>query len=121
MMAYVAGRITSIPAETIRKGLMHYKPLGFRQNVYREKGYTIYADCYNASAKSIRSALEVLSRQPRRDGARKIAILGDIAEIDGFQEDTYRDVAESVSASDADVLITYGTDTKMVHDSLSRV
>ena len=120
MMAYVAGRITSIPAETIRKGLMHYKPLGFRQNVYREKGYTIYADCYNASAKSIRSALEVLSRHPRRDGARKVAILGDIAEIDGFQEDTYRDVAESVSASDADVLITYGTDTKMVHDALSR-
>lgn len=120
MMAYVAGRITGIPTETIRKGLLKYRPLGFRQNIYRDGGYTIYADCYNASAKSIRSAMEVLTRQPRKDGARKIAVLGDIGEIDGFKEDIYRDVAESVSSSDADILITYGTDTKMVHDSLSR-
>ncbi len=120
MMAYVAGRISGIPSEAIRRGLLKYKPLGFRQNLYREHGYTIYADCYNASAKSIRSALEVLGKMPRKPGARKIAVLGDIGEIDGFKEDIYQDVADSVSASDVDILITYGTDTKMIHDSLSR-
>lgn len=120
MMAYVAGRISGIPSETIRRGLLHYKPLGFRQNLYRERGYTIYADCYNASAKSIRSALEVLEKMPRKPGARKIAVLGDIGEIDGFKEDIYQDVADSVSASDVDILITFGTDTKMIHSRLTR-
>lgn len=120
MMAYVAARVSGIPIKTIQKGLLHYRPLGFRQNIYRAGGTTIYADCYNASAKSIGSALEVLAKWPRKPGARKIAILGDIGEIDGFKEDIYKDVADSVSASDADVLITYGTDSQMVHDHLSR-
>ena len=120
LMAYVAGRTSGIPANTIRKGLVNYRPLGFRQNIYRAGGATIYADCYNASAKSIRSALEVLKRQPAKHGARKIAILGDIGEIDGFKEDIYRDVAESVSDSDADMLITYGKDSQMVHGFLKR-
>ena len=120
MMAYVAGRISGIPIETIKKGLLKYRPLGFRQNMYRSSGNLIYADCYNASARSIRSALETLEKMKRKPGARKIAVLGDIAEIDGFQEDTYRDVANSVSASDVDILITFGTETKMIHEYLSR-
>lgn len=120
MMAYVAGRISGIPIETIKKGLLKYRPLGFRQNMYRSGSNLIYADCYNASAKSIRSALEVIQAQPRKTGSRKIAILGDIGEIDGFKEDIYQDVANSVSASDVDILITFGADTKMIHDRLSR-
>ena len=120
MMAFVAGRETGIPVETIRRGLLKYRPLGFRQNVYRANGNIIYADCYNASAKSIRSALEVLKMQPRKAGTRKIAILGDIGEIDGFKDEIYRDVARSVSESDADILITYGIDMAMVHEHLSR-
>lgn len=120
MMAYVAARVSGIPVKTIQKGLLHYRPLGFRQNIYRAGSSIIYADCYNASAKSIRSALDVFEKWQRKPGSRKIAILGDIGEIDGFKEDIYRDVAESVSASDVDILITYGTDTKMIHSCLTR-
>ncbi|MBR6109446.1 MAG: hypothetical protein IKQ36_06885 [Clostridia bacterium] len=120
MMAYVAGRLYDIPARIIRKGLMKYRPLGFRQNTYRAGGMTIYADCYNASAKSIRSALEVLEKRPHKPGSKKIAIIGDIGEIKGFEEDIYKDVADSISESDIDVLITYGTDTQMIHRFLSR-
>ena len=120
MMAFVAGRISGIPVKTIRRGLKRYRPLGFRQNIYHTARFTIYADCYNASAKSIHAALEVLRMQPRRNGARKVAVLGDIGEIDGFKDEIYRDVAKSVSESDADVLITYGTDMAMVHEHLSR-
>jgi len=120
MMAYVVARVSGIPVKTIQKGLLHYRPLGFRQNIYRSRGTTIYADCYNASAKSIRSALEVLEKQPRRIGTRKIAVLGDIGEIDGFKEDIYRDVADSISVSDVDILITCGTDTELIHGYLTR-
>ena len=120
MMAYVAGRVSGIPIETIQKGLLRYRPLGFRQNTYRSGSNLIYADCYNASAKSIRSALEVIQAQPRKAGSRKIAVLGDIGEIDGFKEDIYQDVADSVSSSDVDILITFGTDARMIHDRLSR-
>lgn len=120
MMAYVAGILSGIPVKAIRRGLMKYRPLGFRQNTYHAGGTTIYADCYNASARSIRSALEVLGKHPRKPGTKKIAIIGDIGEIDGFKEDIYKDVAGSVSESDVDVLITYGTDTQMIHRYLTR-
>lgn len=120
MMAFVAGSVSGIPEKDIRKGLSNYRPLGYRQNMFRTSRNTIYADCYNASARSIRSALEVLKMQPRKEGARKIAILGDIGEIDGYKEDIYSDVAKSVSESDVDILITFGTDMATVCDRLSR-
>lgn len=119
MMAYVAGRLHGIPVKKIAKGLAAYRPLGFRQNVYRAGKKTIYADCYNASARSVKSALNVVDKMPRKKNGKKIAVLGDIAEIEGYEEETYREIGQSLSASDTDVLITYGKDSKIIHKHLN--
>ena len=120
MMAYVAGRLHNIPANKIANGLESYRPLGFRQNIYTESGNTIYADCYNASARSIESAINVVNSMERKSGGKKIAVLGDIGEIEGHEEETYREIGETVSASDIDVMISYGTDSELIHKYLTK-
>lgn len=114
MMAFVAGRLNDIPEKLIARGVRKYRPLGFRQNMYRAGRRTLYADCYNASERSIRSALGVIDSLSVKNGGRRIAVIGDIAEIDGYEEEIYRGVAEAVSGSKTDVLLTYGKDTAMI-------
>lgn len=119
MMAFAAGRLNGIPEEKIVAGLRKYRPLGFRQNIYRDRGRTIYADCYNASAKSIRAALSAIEQLPANRGKR-IAVLGDIAEIEGYEEETYREIGENVNASAVDALVTYGPDSKQILSHITR-
>lgn len=49
---------------------------------------------------------------------RRIAVLGDIAEIEGYEEQTYRKIARAVLEADVELLITYGTDSRQICDSL---
>lgn len=120
MMAYVAGRLHDISADKIARGLDGYRPLGFRQNIYTEGRNAIYADCYNASARSIGSAISVINSMPRKSGGKKFAVLGDIGGIENHEEETYRAIGETVSASDIDVLISYGTASELIHEYLTK-
>ena len=118
MFAFVAGKLSGMTNDRIRKGLKCYRPMSIRQNTYRAFGKTLYVDCFNASAKSVGAALAVLKRmRPRRNG-RRIAVLGDIAEIEGFEEQTYRSIADQILESDIDLLVTYGKDSKSIWDNL---
>lgn len=118
-MAFVAGKLNGFSTETILKGLMNYRPLGYRQNTYRSGSTTIYADCYNSSARSVAAAIDVMAKKKRRPGEKKIAILGDIAEIEGYEQETYESIARSLSGSDIDVLLTYGKDSEMILEYMS--
>lgn len=119
MFAFVAGKLNGMKTARIRRGLRKYRPMTVRQNTIRSLGKTLYVDCFNASAKSVGAALDVLNKiQPKRKG-RRIAVLGDIAEIDGFEEQTYQQIAKSVSCACVDCLITYGERSKQIWDSFS--
>ncbi len=118
MFAFVAGKLNGISSRKIQRGLSRYKPMTIRQNTYHAFGKTLYVDCFNASAKSVCAALEVLrKKKPGRNG-RRIAVLGDIAEIEGFEEQTYRKIAEKIAelkGTDAiDMLITYGPESEQI-------
>lgn len=112
-MAYVAGRLNGISPQKIIRGIQKYKPLGFRQNVYTSFSNRIYADCYNASAKSVGYAIQYLNEMKCK--GRKIIVLGDIAEIEGYEEDTYKEIAQCITNSDASILITFGRDSQQLH------
>ena len=118
-MAFVAGKISGISTKNILKGLKKYQPMGFRQNTYSVGKVTVYADCYNSSAKSVGSAISVMNSLKRKPGDCKIAVLGDIAEIEGFEEDTYCSIADTLRSSDVDVLFAYGKDSVMILDYLT--
>lgn len=118
MFAFVAGKLNGLTNKQIKRGLGKYKPMSIRQNTYYAFGKTLYVDCFNASAKSVGAALSVLKKmKPGRKG-RRIAVLGDIAEIEGYEEQTYREVALKISETELDLLITYGQKSKLIWDNL---
>ena len=107
LYATAVGVLQGVKAEDIAKGLSCYKTSGYRQNIYRVKGNVlIYADCYNAVAKSIKSALEAADNIPVE--GKKIAVLGDVEEAGDMSEKTHCEILDSVNNSEFDVLYAYG-------------
>lgn len=119
MMAYVVGKLKGISTAHIKKGLHSYRNAGIRQNICRLGNTLLYIDCYNASATSVSFALQCFDALPAGK-RKKVAVLGDIAEIDGFEEDTYRRIAAALDASSIDTLVTCGKDSEMIHSFLTR-
>ena len=114
MFAFVAGKLNNMKESQIRKGLKKYRPMTVRQNTYHAFGKTLYVDCFNASAKSVGAALSVLEKMEPKGKGGRIAVLGDIAEIEGYEEQTYRQIAERVSACGLDQLFTYGETSREI-------
>ncbi len=119
MMAYVVGVLNRIEKRQILKALKNYRNVGFRQNIVRFGGVTVYMDCYNSSGKAVSFAIPCFCELPGTRGKR-VAVLGDIAEIDGYEEDTYREIAEAIDHSTIDVLLTLGKASAMIHDYVKR-
>lgn len=118
MMAFVAGKLAGVPTAQILRSLKRYRPMTVRQKLYRAGGVRYYVDCFNASARSVKGALDVTDRMPLKNGGRRIAVLGDIAGIDGFEEQTYREVCTAVRDASVDLLLTYGTGSASIRDLL---
>ena len=118
LQAFAAAKAMFVPNHMIVDGIAQYRPLGFRQNIYRAFNKTIIADCYNASAKSVEAAIENVKLCKTRTGGVKTVVLGDIAEIDGFEESIYSQIADALNVSDVGLLITYGKTSVKIHDYL---
>ncbi|MBR4721083.1 MAG: hypothetical protein IK057_04910 [Clostridia bacterium] len=106
LYAFAAGVCAGVSYDNIVKGLSLYKATGIRQNVYRAKGMTVYADCYNAVAKSIRSAVEACDGIPVT--GKRIAVIGDVEEAGDFSEAVHKEIVEIINNSRFDVLLTFG-------------
>lgn len=106
MYAYAAGVAFGLDSEQIVKGLESYRSLGIRQNAYKTRGVTIYADCYNAVAKSVRSAINAAQNIPIK--GKYIAVLGDIAEAGDYAESTHLEIARIVNESKFEILLAFG-------------
>lgn len=106
MYAFAAGVESGIPYDRIIKGLQKYRSQGIRQNAYKTKGVVVYADCYNAVAKSVRSAVEGAQNIPVK--GKYVAVLGDIAEAGDFSESTHLEIADIVNKSKFKVFLAFG-------------
>ena len=106
LFAFAAGVCSGVEYDNIIAGISAYKATGVRQNVYKTKGITVYADCYNAVAKSVKTAV---SASEKIDvSGRRIAVLGDIAETGDYAEETHNELVNIVNDSNFDVLYAYG-------------
>lgn len=119
MMAFVVGKLKGVRESSILKGLLGFSNAGIRQNIVKLGGTLVYADCYNASLTSIRYALKCFCSLRNTHGKR-IAVIGDIAEIEGYENETYGKIAAIIDQSDLNVIVTYGKSSKMILDKLSR-
>ena len=108
LLAFAAGIESGLTAEQAVQGLKSYAPKGMRQNVVRAGNRLLYIDCFNAAVKSMKTALETLGELPVKQGGKRIAVLGDMAELGEDSKAMHRKVGEIAAASNLDTLICYG-------------
>jgi UDP-N-acetylmuramoyl-tripeptide--D-alanyl-D-alanine ligase len=78
------------------------------------QGVTIVNDAYNANPASMRAAVTTLADMAA-DG-RRIAVLGDMAELGSFAELAHFRVGELLAASGIDLLVTVGPRARRIAD-----
>ena len=108
LYAIACGVFAKIPYKEIQAGIKEFRPCGIRQNVYDTIGgkYKIYADCYNAVPKSIKSAIETMLLINRE--SKHIAVLADVEELGEFSEDIHNDIIKFLNNSSLDYVILFG-------------
>lgn len=121
MMAYVVGVLRNVSLNNIIKGLQGFRNFGIRQNVCKIGSVVIYADCYNASLRSLTYALNTFCNLAlTTPNSKRVAVIGDIAEIEGFEELTYKAIAKQIDKSNIDIIITFGKDSELIIKNIQR-
>jgi UDP-N-acetylmuramoyl-tripeptide--D-alanyl-D-alanine ligase len=70
---------------------------------------TVIDDCYNANPMSMRAALDDLkATAAATDGARRIAVLGDMLELGPQEQEFHAQLGEQAAATGVDVMVTVG-------------
>ncbi len=115
LYAIAVGEMLGLDPKQISDGLALYKSEGIRQNIISVNGYKIINDCYNSSPQSAIASLKVLCDLKAK---RKIAVLGDIAELGDKAEELHRSVGKAVKDTCIDVLITVGKHTLFIADEV---
>lgn len=106
---FAAASFLNIPHDKIIKGLKRYQPQGIRQNVYKSlNGRIIYADCYNAVAKSIESAIVAASTIPLEHDGKRIAVIADVEEAGVVSEEMHINIVDILNKSNFDKILVYG-------------
>ena len=107
LAGFGAGGAAGIEPEECAKALANFKNTGMRQKVRKCRGVTVVEDCYNANPDSMRAALKTLGAQKTENGARKIAVLGDMLELGSVAEKSHYEVGRTAAES-ADILLCFG-------------
>ncbi len=79
-------------------------------------GSTILDDTYNAAPRSVHAALDALDALP---AGSRVAVLGDMAELGGAEEELHREVGVH-AAGVVDLLVTHGTAAAWIADAAVR-
>lgn len=109
MAAVSVGLSMGIAPETIQQRLAAFRNLAGRQEVFKQNGYTIIKDCYNAGPESMAAALRVLGIK----SGRRIAVLGDMLELGKRTHAEHYRVGR-IAAENADALLAYGPNSERV-------
>jgi UDP-N-acetylmuramoyl-tripeptide--D-alanyl-D-alanine ligase len=105
-LAVVVGKELEVGRAEIQRGLSNCRPAKMRMQIERAHGVTILNDAYNANADSMRAALQTLAEFPSR--GRRIAILGDMAELGESATAAHREVGSLAGELKLDHVIAIG-------------
>ena len=96
-------------------GLERARMTGMRMEVFESaSGVTVINDAYNANPTAMRAALATLGGVSSE--GRRIAVLGDMAELGTLSELAHFDLGTVVARSDADALVTVGPLARRIAD-----
>jgi len=80
--------------------------------------YLLIDESYNANPSSMQAALMSLGLVPRFGQGRRIAALGDMAELGEHAADMHQALAENVEQADIDLVVTCGVMMQHLHNHL---
>ncbi len=109
----------------LERAAVHYSTLaaisgrGITADVVMPFGMiTLIDESYNASPVAVHAALKVLGMRPRRDGTRRIVVLGDMRELGDESPRFHRELAPGLLAAGIDQAYLCGENMKHLHDAL---
>ena len=107
LAAIAAYNALGLPLGKLQKGARHVQLSRLRGEEFPlSQGGVLINDCYNANPLSMAAALEHL--QQRAGEARKVAVLGDMAELGPGAPAYHRDVGAGAARAGVDVLVAVG-------------
>ena len=109
LAAIAVGLDLGVEPEKIRQGLLEFRTMAGRQEIFEKNGYTIIKDCYNAGPESMAAALSVLGNKP----GRHVAVLGDMLELGVCTQAEHYKIGR-IAAEKADILLAYGPNSERV-------
>lgn len=118
LYAFAAGVCSGESYENILKGIVSYRTLGIRQNIYdSEDGVKLYVDCYNAIGKSVEAAIEAASQIPV--SGNRIAVIGDVEEAGEESASIHKNIVSVINKSNFNYLFTFGSKIKKAVESIN--
>lgn len=112
--AAVALRL-AVPLDEVRAGIQGASISDMRMQTFvTADGVTIINDAYNANPSSMRAALETLGDM--RAPGRRIAVLGDMAELGSLSELAHFQVGEQLASMNVDLLFAVGPRASRIAD-----
>jgi len=114
--AYAVGELCGVELDRIRSALSEEEPMAGRSKVHRGRGVVLVDDSYNANPTSMRVAVDSLCRV---EASRRIAVLGDMAELGTFSDAAHRELGAYLAASAVDVVCWYGDNGALVEAGFS--
>jgi len=99
LFAIAVGELVGMSEEEIRGGLLGFENAEMRQNIYEYHGITVIEDCYNAAPESMRAAADLLAVLSEKQGARTVALLGDMRELGENSAEYHKSVGRYFASS----------------------
>jgi len=113
LAAAAVGLRLAVPLSQVAQGLAGATFSGMRmETVATASGVTILNDAYNANPVSMKAAVETLGAM--RPTGRRIAILGDMAELGGLTDLAHFEIGELVARTGIEGLITVGRRSRRI-------
>src|ERR1043166_9542108 len=106
LLALAVGARFGLEPDEIRRGLVEAQTPKMRLQLWEANGVRVLDDAYNANADSMMAALQTLRDFPTT--GRRIAVLGDMAELGEFTEEAHVEVGRRAAELGLDQLLTVG-------------
>lgn len=115
LAAAAVGLSLAVPLDRIAEALGTARGSAMRMESFNTAdGVVVVNDAYNANPTSMRSAVETLASM--RNPGRRIAVLGDMAELGSLSELAHFEIGELVGRSEIDALVTVGPRATRIAD-----
>jgi len=115
LAAAAVGLHVGVPLDRVVAGLSQARITSMRMETFTTAGgITVVNDSYNANPSSMRAAIETLATM--QSTGRRIAVLGDMAELGSLSELAHFELGESFSELPIQLLVTVGPRAKRIGD-----